>query len=533
MRSSKKKWFFAGALLTLVLTMGYLQQDVYAESVYKPERISKGALNYGEKKIYTGEKLQLKLTGATATEWVSNNPKAATVSDTGKVEAKSAGYANIVARVSDDEVYVCKLSVLNPELSKMGSFMFTGASQVIQLNGAKPKNWKSSNTSVATVAQSGKVTAKKKGTAMLTCTDTNGKKYQCKITVCNKSEADGYSVDQIKKKLGKYEMNKIYVKGEKAFCYYATNGAWGKDIPTSEDLSFELRKKYPNCFMTSDLKCIAQHCDARSAMSECDYSVYYMEQKVSAHSEQESDCHTIRTDRGDSVFNYFGSYYVGEPLEKEPVVTINKTNFPGLYRYLYPYDLDGDGGLSTGEIYFINEWEILDPVSDIKGIEQLSNLWYLSLRNYTGNKIHIPKGTKIESVRICPNTKKLVVNMPDIKSIQLSTYYGDGVGVQRDLTMDKVDLSKCKAVEKLDVGLGSCYVKVTLPSAAPKLNTLELTGISNTSLDLSKYAGLETFRILYSEGTTSIDLSKNKKLKEVTVSRCKRMSKNKVKLPQN
>ena len=54
----------------------------------------------------------------------------------------------------------------------------------------KPENvtdatvtWKSSNKKVATVDKNGKVTAKKKGTCVITATTSNGKKAKCKITV--------------------------------------------------------------------------------------------------------------------------------------------------------------------------------------------------------------------------------------------------------------------------------------------------------------------------------------------------------------
>ncbi|MBR6159999.1 MAG: Ig-like domain-containing protein, partial [Lachnospiraceae bacterium] len=45
--------------------------------------------------------------------------------------------------------------------------------------------WKSSNKKVATVDKNGKVKGKKKGTATITATTKNGKKYKCKVTVKN------------------------------------------------------------------------------------------------------------------------------------------------------------------------------------------------------------------------------------------------------------------------------------------------------------------------------------------------------------
>ena len=49
--------------------------------------------------------------------------------------------------------------------------------------GQKALTWSSSNTAVATVSSSGKVTAKKKGTATITAEGVGGKKGSCKVTV--------------------------------------------------------------------------------------------------------------------------------------------------------------------------------------------------------------------------------------------------------------------------------------------------------------------------------------------------------------
>ena len=53
------------------------------------------------------------------------------------------------------------------------------------MNGTSKKvTWSSSNKKVAAVSTKGKVTAKKKGTAIITA-KVSGKKYKCKITVKN------------------------------------------------------------------------------------------------------------------------------------------------------------------------------------------------------------------------------------------------------------------------------------------------------------------------------------------------------------
>ena len=55
----------------------------------------------------------------------------------------------------------------------------------------KAVTWKSSNTKIATVSSSGKVTAKAAGTVTITCRakDGSGKKATCKITVYTNTEA--------------------------------------------------------------------------------------------------------------------------------------------------------------------------------------------------------------------------------------------------------------------------------------------------------------------------------------------------------
>lgn len=69
------------------------------------------------------------------------------------------------------------------KLNKSKATLFTGKTLQLKLNGAKGKvTWSSSKKSVATVSKSGKVKAKKNGTATITA-KYQGKKYKCIITV--------------------------------------------------------------------------------------------------------------------------------------------------------------------------------------------------------------------------------------------------------------------------------------------------------------------------------------------------------------
>lgn len=69
------------------------------------------------------------------------------------------------------------------KLNKSSISLYEGKSYTLKINGTSLKpSWKSSNTKVATVNSSGKVVAKKKGTATITAT-LGGRKITCKVTV--------------------------------------------------------------------------------------------------------------------------------------------------------------------------------------------------------------------------------------------------------------------------------------------------------------------------------------------------------------
>lgn len=75
------------------------------------------------------------------------------------------------------------LSVSAASISKKKVTICTGQTIQLKVNGVKKKaRWTSSNKSVATVTQKGKVSAKKKGTTTATA-KIGKKKYTCKVTV--------------------------------------------------------------------------------------------------------------------------------------------------------------------------------------------------------------------------------------------------------------------------------------------------------------------------------------------------------------
>ena len=129
--------------------------------------------------------------------WKSSDTSVAAVSASGKVTAKAAGTCTITATAKDGSGLkaTCQLTVVQPvtgiTLSHTSLSLEVGKTQTltatIQPADATDKSvtWTSSNTSVATVSTSGKVTAKAVGTCTVTCAakDGSGIKAECKVTV--------------------------------------------------------------------------------------------------------------------------------------------------------------------------------------------------------------------------------------------------------------------------------------------------------------------------------------------------------------
>ena len=132
--------------------------------------------------------------------WTSSNASVATVDAEGKVTAVSKGTATIKAETKDGsgKYANCSVTVYRPvssiELNKTSLVLYRGASNVSEkltatVNPSDASNtavaWTSSNTSVATVTNSGVVTGKSQGTATITVTadDGNGAQATCEVEV--------------------------------------------------------------------------------------------------------------------------------------------------------------------------------------------------------------------------------------------------------------------------------------------------------------------------------------------------------------
>ena len=124
--------------------------------------------------------------------WSSSNENVATVSGSGKVSGKSAGTATIKVTTSNGKTASCSVTVkkgpTSISLNKTSETL--GVGQTLTLvaalnpsNSVTYCNWKSTDTTIATVSSAGKVTAKKPGDAIITVKTSNGRVAVCEITV--------------------------------------------------------------------------------------------------------------------------------------------------------------------------------------------------------------------------------------------------------------------------------------------------------------------------------------------------------------
>lgn len=161
--------------------------------------VDKITLNKTATVLYTGRTTTLKatLTPANATnkavKWSSSNNGIATVTQSGVVKGVRAGVATITARALGGPVLAtCKVtvrqSVQSISMAKKAT-VYTGKKVALKVK-VSPTNaynksvlWKSSNTKVALVSQTGIVTGVRKGIATITATTKDGSKKTAKCVV--------------------------------------------------------------------------------------------------------------------------------------------------------------------------------------------------------------------------------------------------------------------------------------------------------------------------------------------------------------
>ncbi|MBQ9201812.1 MAG: Ig-like domain-containing protein [Bacteroidales bacterium] len=138
-------------------------------------------------------------------EWSSNNENVATVDSYGRVIAQGNGRAIITVKTVDQEktdtcAITVKQLVTSIAISNTSLFLVVGEEDTLSVTSVLPDNaydktytWTSSDNSVATVDEKGKVTAVARGTAIIkaTANDGSGVSSSCQVLVRSNSCPDG------------------------------------------------------------------------------------------------------------------------------------------------------------------------------------------------------------------------------------------------------------------------------------------------------------------------------------------------------
>lgn len=169
--------------------------------------------------VYTGRTTTLKATVAPenalkSLQWSSSNNGVATVTQSGVVKGVRAGVATITVKSLDgsNKTATCKVtvrqSVQSISMAKKATVL-TGKKVTLKVK-VSPTNaynkslyWKSSNTKVAKVTQTGVVTGVKKGTATVSATTKDGSKKTVKCTVTVNQAVTKITLDSTSVKLAK------------------------------------------------------------------------------------------------------------------------------------------------------------------------------------------------------------------------------------------------------------------------------------------------------------------------------------------
>lgn len=137
--------------------------------------------------LYRGQSLTLtaKVSSGRKVRWKSRKSSVATVSTSGTVTAKKHGTTQIRATV-DGVTKECELTVKPPviQLNKTSASLQKGQklTLTVSVSSGNTPLWKSSKSSVATVSKKGVVTAKKKGTCIISVSE-DGTTEKCHIQV--------------------------------------------------------------------------------------------------------------------------------------------------------------------------------------------------------------------------------------------------------------------------------------------------------------------------------------------------------------
>lgn len=173
--------------------------------------------------------------------YTSGNKRIADVNASGMIYAKGKGTARIIATVGNRKL-VCKVKVETPKLNVTKAAITAGKTKNLRVKGtAQRVFWSSSDTSVATVSQNGKVRTKKAGTATITAQIAGKKIAHCVVVVKAKKVIIKQKRKQQSNAGGTVYVTQYGTKYHRAGCRYL----WNSRIPIS--LSEARRSGYDAC----------------------------------------------------------------------------------------------------------------------------------------------------------------------------------------------------------------------------------------------------------------------------------------------
>lgn len=153
--------------------------------------VTKNKLTLNKGKSFTLKTSLTPITSQDKVTYTSSNKKVATVSSKGVIKAKSAGKTTITVKAGSKKVKVTvtvpktatkKINKVPAAVTIKKGKKYTLKAKRSPSNSDQKLTYKSSNKKVATVSSKGVITAKKKGTAVITV--TSGKvSVKCKVTV--------------------------------------------------------------------------------------------------------------------------------------------------------------------------------------------------------------------------------------------------------------------------------------------------------------------------------------------------------------
>ena len=175
------------AIIAFVLAIGLIISTPNFYAAAASPKLNKKAVT-----VTIGNTAELFVKNTTKTvKWSSSNKAVAKVDADGEVTAKKAGKAKITAKVGKKK-YKCNVTVPKQYISSKSVFIQRGSKQKLNVYGISKSDslfWGSDYESVATVSQSGEITANSLGetTVYAILNNGNGKMYECQVIVYDRS----------------------------------------------------------------------------------------------------------------------------------------------------------------------------------------------------------------------------------------------------------------------------------------------------------------------------------------------------------